>query len=537
MMFDIKAALCYDFFILLGGGNVGSKLKEILCWSPVNATRDIGDYSNKERNFYLAGMFGQNIIYAIVGSVVQVFYTDVLLVPAIAVSVVMGISRVWDGANDLLMGTVVDKTHTRWGKCRPYLKFVPIPIAIATVLMFLPLTSISPAFKVVYIIFSFLLWETLYTLGDIPLWGMTSLMTADEQKRSKLISAARIVGSLSSIFVVAFYPIKDVLGAIDAGFFSNTGKANSDLAYFSEPQGYLFAIILIALVGGILFRLPFAHVRERIKQSPKEKDTGFIQNLKLMWENKYYVRIMLANILGCTKAIMLSAGIYFCKWVLGNGGDESLYLVMLGGPFLVGMLISMNRSTWFANKFSKKKMYLITSYLNAVPYVLLFLIGYKSLVFTAAMLAIGGFMTGFSTVFGTTMIADSVDYMEWKKDKRSDGVFFSGMNFIAKLTAAVTAVIVNVMFHFVNYTETIDALTASIAAAAAKGQTFELNFAQSYPAITSAMFILITLVPAAGCILQALPLHGYGLTEDVHSKILAELEERRANAEAITEKV
>ncbi|NLA73505.1 MAG: hypothetical protein GX848_06725, partial [Clostridiales bacterium] len=84
-----------------------SKLKELVCWAPRAATRDIGDYSNKERNFFLMGMLGQNIIYAVVGSVVQVFYTDILLVPAIAVSIVMGISRVWDGANDLLMGTIV----------------------------------------------------------------------------------------------------------------------------------------------------------------------------------------------------------------------------------------------------------------------------------------------------------------------------------------------------------------------------------------------------------------------------------------------
>ncbi|HOD02182.1 MAG TPA: glycoside-pentoside-hexuronide (GPH):cation symporter [Clostridiales bacterium] len=505
-----------------------NKLKEILCWSPVNATKDIGPYSNKERNFFLLGMLGQNIIYSIVGSVVQVFYTDILLVPAIAISFVMGISRIWDGANDLFMGTVVDKTHTRWGKCRPYLKFVPIPVAIATVLMFLPVTNTSVTFRIIYIIFSFLLWETLYTLGDIPLWGMTSLMTSEEQKRAKLISAARIVGSLGAIFVVAFYPIKDALGAIDLGLFSNTGKANSDLTYFSEPQGYLFAIILIAIAGGTLFRLPFAHVRERIQQAPKEKDTNFRQNLRLMWENKHYVRVMLASILGCTKNIMLSAGIYFCKWVLGNGGDESVFLIMLGGPFLVGMLISMNRSTWFANKFTKKRMYLLSSYLNAVPYILLFIIGYKSLPFVAVMLAIGGFMTGFSTVYNTTMIADSVDYMEWKKEKRNDGVFFSGMNFIAKLSAAVTAIIVNVMFHLVDYTKTIDALTDSIADAALKGQTYSLNFAQAYPQITTAMFALITLIPAAGCILQALPIHGYSLTESIHSKILNELEQRRS---------
>ncbi len=504
-------------------------LKELLCKSYPDATKDIGDYSGKERNVYLCGMLGQNLIYSVVGSVLQVFYTDILIVPTIAVSIIMGISRVWDALNDIIMGTVVDKTHTRWGKCRPYLKFVPFPIAITTILLFLPIVKAPVAVKIVYIIFSFLLWETLYTLGDIPLWGVTSLMTPDEQKRSKLISAARIISSAGALAVVAFYPIKDALGAIDIGLFENTGKANSNLAFFSEPQGYLLAIALIAIIGGSLFRLPFAFIRERITQAPKEKDTGLRENLKLMWENKLFLRTLSANILGCTKTLMLSAGIYFCKWVLGNGGSETLWLIKLGGPFLVGMVSAMATSTWFAKKFGKKKMYLLSSYLNAVPYILIFLVGYKHLIFMGIMLFFGGFLTGFTNVYNTTMIADSVDYMEHKTGKRNDGVFFSGLNFTSKLTAAITAVITNVIFHFVNYTDTINELTDKIAQASAAGKEFTLDFAATYPEITTAMLILITIVPAIGCVLQALPIHGYFLTEEKHAKILEELEGIRAS--------
>lgn len=509
-----------------------NKIKELLCWSYPNATKDIGDYSNKERNVYLAGMFGQNVIYAIIGSVLQVFYTDIIFIPTIAVSVIMGVSRVWDGVNDIIMGTVVDKTHTRWGKCRPYLKFVPIPIAITTILMFMPIGNLPMGIKIAYVVFSFLLWETLYTLGDIPLWGVTSLMTPDEEKRAKLISAARTISSIGSIIVVGFYPLKDALGKIDIGLFANTGKANENLAYFSEPQGYLLAVIAVALFGGILFRLPFAFIRERITQAPKEKDTGLKENLKLMWENKLFLRALASNILGCTKTIIMTAGLYFCKWVLGNGGDETLWLIKLGGSFLVGMIIAMNISTSVAKKFGKKKVYLFSSYLNAVPYILIFVFGYQNILFLAVMLFIGGFLTGFTTVYNTTMIADSVDYMEHKTGKRNDGVFFSGLNFTSKLTAAITAIVTNLIFSAVNYTETISKLTSDIANASAQGLDYSLDFASAYPEITSAMLLLITIVPAVGCVLQALPVHGYSLNEKQHEKILEELEKIRAkNAE------
>ena len=133
-------------------------IKELLCKSFPNATKDIGDYSNKERNVYLIGMFGQNLIYAIIGSVLQVFYTDILIIPPLALTIIMGVSRIWDGLNDIFMGTVVDRTHTRWGKCRPYLKFVPIPVAIMTIILFLPITNLPVAAKIIFVIFSYLLW-------------------------------------------------------------------------------------------------------------------------------------------------------------------------------------------------------------------------------------------------------------------------------------------------------------------------------------------------------------------------------------------
>ena len=147
------------------------------------------------------------------------------------------------------------------------------------------------------------------------------------------------------------------------------------------------------------------------------------------------------------------------------------------------------------------------------------------------MLFFGGFLTGFTTVYNTTMIADSVDYMEHRTGKRNDGVFFSGLNFTAKLTAAITAIITNLIFSAVNYTDTINTLTTEIAEASAKGLDYTLNFASAYPEITSAMLVLITFVPAAGCVLQALPIHKYSLDEEQHAEILKALEEQRANYE------
>jgi Na+/melibiose symporter-like transporter len=93
-------------------------------------------YTGKERTVYLMGLAGQNILYNIIGASLAYYLQFTILIPAIAVSTIMAAARVWDAFNDPMMGTIVDKTRTKLGKCRPYLLAVPGPILIITVLCF-----------------------------------------------------------------------------------------------------------------------------------------------------------------------------------------------------------------------------------------------------------------------------------------------------------------------------------------------------------------------------------------------------------------
>lgn len=506
-------------------------IKKILTWSFPAAEKDMGDFSKKERNIFSLGMFGQNLIYAMVNTYLSVFYSTVIFVPAAALLTITVISRVWDALNDLLMGTVVDKTNTRWGKCRPYLKYVPVPVAVFTVLMFIPVKSLSDIPKICFVIFTWLGWEFLYTLGDIPLWGMTSLMTPDAEKRTNLVSCARIIGGLSAVITVAFEPLVNVFASKDIGWFSGASE-KIGYSYYSYQQGYFFAALIIAVIGGILFKLPFIYSRERVKPVVEKNEISFADSLKLMFKNNYYIRTMLVNILGCTRGLLMSAGIYFCMWVLADGGNYTLWLILLGGPFLAGTYIAMASSNFCGRKFGKIKTLKFVSYFCAVPYCAIFFIVYFmgtenpfSIALVAICLFLAGFSNGFPSVYGTTMIEDSVDYMEWKTGARYDGVYLSGLNFSSKLTNAITLGITYAVFWIVNYSVRIEELQNAISAGKET-----LNFAMEYPDITIALTVLISFIPAAGCILQALPLHGYKLDEKMHGKILEELKERRAKA-------
>lgn len=513
-------------------------LKKMLTWSFPVAERDVGEYGKRERNAFLIAMFGQNIIYNVVGSYLSVYYTSVIFVPAVALLIITVISRVWDAINDIMMGTVADRTKSRWGKFRPYLKYAPVAIMILTIFMFMPVRDFSDALKIIFVIITWLSWETAYTLGDIPLWGMTSVITPDETKRSKLISAARVVGSISAIIVLVFDPLVNLFAQLNIGLFPQTVDRIGDFSYYSMQQGYLFAVVMISLLGGLLFKMAFPFVRERVVAEDTKRDAdfaeGFKHNLKFMWQNKPYMITLLSSILGCTKGLVLSAGIYFCWWALANGGDYTIWLVIIGGSFLLPTLAAMHFSTAIAKKLGKKRVLIMSSYLCAIPYTIIFFIYYfmgvntLSIALSAVMFAVSGFLTGFSSVYLTTMIADCTDFMEWKTGKRLDGVYFSGLNFLSKLQSAITLAITYAVYAIVNYTDTIKNLTAQIEQGVINSATF--NFVETYPKIFAALLLMITLIPAAGNILQAIPLHWYELDEKKNAAILADLEIRRAAA-------
>ena len=491
----------------------------------VSKSQSMGELTSKERNFYLAGMLGQNIICTLVATAISMFYTDVLLIDVVAVGLIMMFAQIWDAVNDPIMGVIVDHTNTKDGKCIPYLKVIPIPIFIMTVAIFFPVTNFPMTGRIIYAAVTYVVYTMVYTVGDIPLWTVCSLVTRDERKRTSLISAARVVGNLSIIISLVFFDIKNVFGKINLGLFPDTGLPNYD-GYFSQSQGYLISVFLIALVGTVLFMLVGPNVKERIRSNPDAKKNSVKDDLKTMFKNRPFVRIVLSGILGSTRMVVTISGVYFCKWVLGNG-NEGMWFAMLGGAFLVGFLVSMGVSPAVSRKFGKKNVYIWTSYLSAVPYLILLLLGYKSVALIITLMVLGGFLSGFVMVLQTAMVADSIDYMEYKTGKRNDALYFSGMTFIAKLTTGITVLVTNLLLGTVNYTEIVNKISADLASGALES----LNFATAYPEVANILFILITVVPAVGCILQAIPMHGYEFNDKQYNEMMVELNARRDAAQ------
>ena len=154
----------------------------------------------KETLIYGIANGGQCIGYNMVRAQLTFFLVTVFEVPSAAVTTMILIMGFWDAFNDPIMGSIVDKTRTRYGKLRPYLIFTPIPLGIITVLFFGGPVFLgdeaSTISKIIYMSITYFIWEFFYTIGDIPFWGLSAAISPNPLDRSRVIKSARLVSGI-----------------------------------------------------------------------------------------------------------------------------------------------------------------------------------------------------------------------------------------------------------------------------------------------------------------------------------------------------
>lgn len=243
---------------------------------------------------------GQMMIYGIITTYLLLFMTDYLYINAAIAGLILSITRVFDALNDPLMGAIVDKTHTRWGKCRPYMLFTPIPVAIMTILLFAPV-KLSPTGAIVYASITYLLFTIVYTANDIPYWSMSAIITTEVDKRVKVISVTRIIGEIGCGLVVGVFWFINKL-------FADSGQ--------DKHYSFFFTVLIFCILGAVLMLQGFFNTRERAKSTIKE-DEKFFDSLKLITKSRALVINLLAGVLMSIMMVGSAAlSTYFAKWNL-----------------------------------------------------------------------------------------------------------------------------------------------------------------------------------------------------------------------------
>ena len=499
-------------------------------------------YTKKEAAGYLVGMFGQNLIYNIVATGLYFYFQNVICLPAMALGWIMTIARIWDAINDPMMGTIVDKTHSKWGKCRPYLIIFPAIIGVITILTFINgnyAEASSTAQKVLIVgwaAVSYIAWGMCFTVCDIPLWGLTSLMTEDENDRSKILGLARMVAGVGGIGVL----VVQIAQALAGAFGGDMQKA------------FIVTVVIMTVIATILFEFAGIFTRERVEKS--EKSYTFKENFQIMFGNKPFRQILISGILRSPIQLLMIVAMTLVTYYYANGNimnilkyneDGSLaginfkILIGLGSVAIglfVGQFVAMGVTPLIIKKVEKKTLYNFYSIAGAVPFALIFVffkVSKGDLTSTAWSIVIGICMLFASASFGginvlqSVMIADCVDYEEYHNGIRTDGVFFSGQSFITKLAAGISTIISSAVYAFVGYSGVnVDKLNKAIE----NGANFiKYNGGSGAGKYAEAMFFLISIPPAIGMFLSALPTLKYAMTDKEHKQILAELVAKRGN--------
>ncbi|MDR0855759.1 MAG: glycoside-pentoside-hexuronide (GPH):cation symporter [Christensenellaceae bacterium] len=497
-------------------------------------------YTKKEFGTFMTSMFGQNLLITLVSACFLYYTTSTMLLPAAAVGIIMTLARVWDAVNDPIMGVIVDRKQGKRGKCIPFLRIVPIPIAVLTFLCFtnFGIYDYSPdasaaqnAWLLVYMAIIYISWDMIYTVGDIPLWGLTSLMTESDKQKGTVLSFARIIGGIAGgIGTFALQPVALMISAA----LQPVAGVNA------ERYGFMIMAAIIAVIGGGLFAICGFTVKEKVIPAPVEKPS-LKANFKTMFSNKPFRQIVISGIIGSPRnlIILIVMTIVTYYFASKDGIMALLYMALLGGGMFAGQFIFMALTPKLSTKFGKKALYNWSNIIAGIPLGLIFvmylifphnLTDAFPLILLFIIFTVAGSVSGITQVVQTMMIADCVDYEEFEKGVRPDGAFFSGLTFINKLAGAIATIISTAAYAIVGFEgEKIAEMDEFMKA----GNL--IREAPQYDKYMMMLFFLISIPPALGSILSVIPTWKYPLTNKAHDDIMIELKARRDAREAVAE--
>ena len=466
--------------------------------------RYVGVKENLAYGFANAGqVFGYNLF---AGGYLSLFFIKVFGIPEKAVATMILVLGIWDTVNDPLMGGIVDKTRTRYGKLRPYLLFVPIPLAIATIMVFagpeILADAKTTAIKIVYMYISYFIWELLYTLGDVPFWGMSTAISPLPSDRTRAISTARFISSLLGGLSLTFLPVMMDL--------TNNGVWGLTLS-----QDFLILAVIAAFLIVTLFSLAGRKTRERVVQTIREPSV--LEGFKVMFKNKPLMLIIAGNVIGTLTGLAGVFRTYYYSEVL-NLSSAVLWISLPGTAFgfLTYLLIPKLK-----RKLDNRQIVMLNIIVRFITGLATFIAGLKfyntSVLAISIVLMVQNFIFSFfdtiNMVIPTEMIGDTVDYMEWKTGERTEGVTFSVLTFVGKLTGSVSTSIGTALLAVIGLSFTTNEAGQQVAV---KGEKTDLY-----------IWALFTLVPWALGLLSLIPYFFYDLTGKKLETIRTEMEVRR----------
>lgn len=401
--------------------------------------------TGKEKFSYGLGAVGKDMVYMLSASYVLYYYQDILGVNAVAMGIILMAARVFDAFNDPIMGVLVAKTKTKWGKFRPWLLIGTLLNAVVLYLMFAAPPALDGNGLVAYAAIIYIVWGVTYTMMDIPYWSMIPAFTEGGKEREGLTTLARsCAGVGSAIITIITVKCVEILGR-------DSAAPNG----VNERLGFQWFALIIAVLFIVFILVTCISIKEKSTVNMDTPSVG--QMFKALLQNDQAMTVVVAIVL-VNSAIYITSNlvIYFFKYDFGGekwrdaytlfntfGGGVQILSMMLLFPLLRKFLSSLNIFyVSFAMAILGYISLLVLAFTNMSSVYLLFIPGF--FIFAA---------NGMLSVLTTVFLANTVDYGELKNKRRDESVIFSMQTFVVKLASGVAALIASICLAVFNISE------------------------------------------------------------------------------------
>ena len=453
-----------------------------------------------EKIGYGFGDMASSMFWKLFGAYLMIFYTDVFGLPAAVVGTMFLITRIWDSAFDPIVGVVADRTHSRWGKFRPYLLWLAVPFGIIGVLTFVT-PDWSPIGKLVYAYVTYSLMMMIYSAINVPYASLLGVMSPNPKERNTLSTYRMTFAYIGSfIALLLFMPL--------VNFFSGNSKDLGD-----QQTGWTMAVVVIAILCIILFFGCFAWTKERVKPI-KEAQNPLKEDLKDLFKNKPWWILLCAVVAALIfNSIRDGATVYYFKYFVVEEDYATvsffgmsfvlsgLYLALGQAANIIGVIAAAPVS----NRIGKRNTYMWAMIIATVLSVIFYWFDKEDLIWMFVFQALISICAGSIFPLLWSMYADCADYSELKTGNRATGLIFSSSSMSQKFGWAIGTAITGWLLGFFG---------------------FQANAVQSEEAI-SGIKMFLSFLPAVGTILSVVFISMYPLTEKKMKDITTELECKR----------
>lgn len=455
----------------------------------------------KEKIGYGFGDMASSMFWKLFGSYLMIFYTDVFGLPAAVVGTLFLVTRVWDSAFDPIVGVVADRTHSRWGKFRPYLLFLAIPFSVIGVLTF-----VTPSFgdngKLIYAYVTYSLMMMVYSAINVPYASLLGVMSDNPKERNTLSTYRMTFAYIGSfIALLLFMPM--------VNFWSGHSK---EIA--AQQQGWTLAVAVIAVMCALLFIGCFAFTRERVK-ALHEKQAPLKEDLKDLWKNRPWWILLGAGVAALVfNSIRDGATVYYFKYFIVEEDFQTISFFgvsfVLSGLYLsVGQIANIAGVILAApvsNRIGKKQTYMGSMAIATVLSILFFWFDKDNLALIFTFQILISICAGSIFPLLWSMYADCTDYSELKTGNRATGLIFSSSSMSQKFGWAIGSALTGWLLSYFG---------------------FVANEVQQAEAIQG-IKMFMSFLPAAGTLLSIVFISMYPLSEKKMLEISAALKSRRA---------